>query len=184
MIYPLSLETALLMVGLALVVSHGFALLKPELVQGWLRKFPRSTFWGTLLIVVSGVWFWWLVSTMDLHEFSNWRNSLKIGTPIAVLLTWRYVPEFLSVRALGILVLLGAEVLLEAAWMRPEAGRLWLVSLVYLWITAAIFWVGMPYVLRDQIEWVSSKPVRWKGAAAAGIAYGAILMMVLLTLRR
>jgi hypothetical protein len=184
MIYTLSLETALLVVGLALVASHGFALLKPAPVQSWLKKFPRSSFWGTSLLAAAAVWFWWLVATMDLHEFSNWRNALKIGTPIAAFLTWRYVPEFLSVRSLGILVLLGAEVLLEAAWMRPESLRLWLVSLVYVWIVVAMFWVGMPYTLRDQIAWVSEKPLRWKVASVAGIAYGAILLILFLTLRR
>ena len=85
-------------------------------------------------------------------------------------------------RSLGMVVLLGAEALLEAAWLRPEMSRLWMVSLVYLWLTVALFWVGMPYVLRDQIAWVSASASRWKAAAIAGIAYGVILMIVRFTL--
>jgi hypothetical protein len=184
MIYSLSLETALLLVGLALVIFHGFALLAPESAQAGLKSFPRSAFWGAVLIFAAGAWFYWLIVTMDLHEFSNWRKILKIGTPIAVLLTWHFVPEFLSVRALGMLVLLGGEALLEAAWMRPEYSRLWLVSLVYVWLTAALFWVGMPYTLRDQIAWVSANRRRWNAAAAVGVAYGAVLLISRLTLHR
>jgi len=184
MIYSLSLETALLVFGVVLILAHGFALLQPEAVKGGLKAFPRSQFWGGVLLAVAALWFWWLVSTMDLGEFSNWRGTLKIGTPIAAVLTWMYVQEFLAVRALGMLVLLGAEALLEAAWMRPEMSRLWMVSLVYVWVTAALFWVGMPYTFRNQIEWVSARQSRWVAAAAGGVAYGVILLISRLTLHR
>jgi hypothetical protein len=184
MIYSLSLETALLTVGILLIVAHGIALVQPDAVKAGLKTFPRSQFWGGLLLAFAALWFLWLVSNMDLGEFSNWRRTLKIGTPIAAVLAWLYVQEFLAVRALGMLVLLGAEALLEAAWMRPELSRLWLVSLVYVWITAALFWVGMPFTLRNQIDWVIAKPNRFKGAAIAGVAYGAILLISRLTLHR
>jgi hypothetical protein len=183
MIYSLSLETALLLVGAVLLIAHLAALLAPGLVQKELREFPRSRLWGTVLISAAGLWFWWLVATMDLGEFTSFRRALKIGTPICAVLLWMYVEEFLAVRALGMLVLLGAEALLEAAWMRPEMSRLWLVSLVYVWVTAALFWVGMPYTLRDQIAWVTKTPGRWKAAAWAGAGYGAILLVCALRLR-
>lgn len=184
MIYPLTLKTAMLIVGIFLAATHLVALLMPAAVQSWLKAFPRSPFWGTALLVAASAWFWWLIVTMDLHEFSNWRPVLKIGIPIAAWLTWRYVPEFLSVRSLGMLVLLGAEALLEAAWMRPEASRLWLVSIVYVWLTAALFWVGMPYTLRDQIAWATASAGRWRFLALGGIAYGVVLLSLGLTLHR
>jgi hypothetical protein len=184
MIYNLSLKAAFFLVGIGLVVSHGFALARPAATQAWLKRFPRSPFWGTVLIGAATAWFWWLAATMDLHEFSNWKKALKIGTPIAGFLAWRYVPEFLAVRSLGMIVLLGAEALLEAAWMREETSRLFLVSLVYAWITAALFWVGMPYTLRDQIAWVTASRSRWTGTAVAGILYGVLLIALTATLRR
>ena len=184
MIYSLSLETAMLVLGVVMVLAHGSALLWPDAVKKGLQEFPRSAFWGGLLLVAAALWFWWLVSTMDLGEFSNWRRTLKIGTPIAAVLAWMYVQEFLAVRALGTIVLLGAEALLESAWMRPELERLWMVTLVYIWITAALFWVGMPYTLRNQIHWLCAKRNRWVCAAAGGVAYGAILLISRLTLHR
>lgn len=184
MIYSLTLETAMLLVGIALLVSHLVAFIRPEATQGWLKGLPRSSFFGGVFLAIAAVWFWWLVASMDLHEFSNWRSILKIGTPIAAILTWLYVPEFLAVRALGMIVLLAAEALLEAAWMRPELSRLWLVSLVYVWIAAALFWVGMPYTMRDQIGWVTTNRSRWNLAAGGGVVYGLILLISFLTLRR
>jgi len=181
MIYSLKLETALYLTGLLVLLGHAFALFKPEAVQAWLRALPRSKPLGLVLLTVAAVWFFWLVRTMDLGEFSNWRTRVLIGTPVVWWLTWKYVDEFLAARALGMLVLLGAEPLLEAAFLRPEMSRLFLVTLVYVWVALALFWVGMPYTLRDQIAWVTAAKKRWRAAAFAGLAYGALLLILPLT---
>lgn len=181
MIYSLKLEPALVLVGLLLIAGHALALVKPAAVQDWLRKFPRSKNWGTVLITMAAGWFFWLVWTMDLGEFSNWRQIVLIATPVAWLLTMKFVEEFLAVRALGMLTLLAAEPLLEAAFLRPEQSRLFLVSLVYVWVAFAMFWVGMPYTLRDQITWITGDQKRWRAATFAGLAYGALLLVLPLT---
>jgi hypothetical protein len=176
MIYTLKLETALILVGLFLIATHGFALLKAQAVQGWLRNFPRSKGWGLILLTVAAAWFFVLVLKMDLGEFTNWRPTVLIITPMAWYLTWRYVDEFLAVRALGMVVLLAAEPLLESAFLRSEPSGQLLGVLVYVWIVFAMFWVGTPYVLRDQISWVSANSTRWRLAAGAGVIYGALLL--------
>ena len=176
MIYSLKLETALFIVGLFLIAIYGFALARPHQAKVWLRAFPRSSQAGFILITAAAVWFFILVQVMDLGEFSNWRRTVLIGTPIAWFLTWRYVEEFLAVRALGMLVILAAEPLLESAFLRPEFSRLLLVAVVFVWIVFAMFWVGMPYTLRDQIAWLTGSEKRWRIASAVGIACGALLM--------
>lgn len=182
MIYSLKLQTALALVGILLIAAHALALLKPGAVQAWLRSFPRSKGWGITLLSIAAAWFFYLVATMDLGEFTNWRQVVLIATPIAWLLTWKYVDEFLAVRALGMIVLLAAEPLLESAFLRPEPGCFFLRILVYVWIVFAMFWVGTPYTLRDQITWVTAAEKRWRAAAFAGLAYGVLLMAVMLTL--
>ena len=176
MIYSLKLETALFLVGFFLILSHALALWKPQTLKGWLRAFPRSPKAGLVLVTAAAAWFFILVQVMDLGEFSNWRRTVLLGTPIAWYLTWKYVDEFLAVRALGMLVLLAAEPLLEAAFLRPEISRLFLVALVFVWIVFAMFWVGMPYTLRDQIGWVTGNEKRWRAAALGGVIYGALLI--------
>lgn len=183
MIYPLKLEAALVLTGLFLIVIHALALWKPAPVQAWLRAFPRSKPMGLLFLVVATVWSWFLIRHIDLGEFSNWRDRLLVFIPVAAVLTWMYVQEFLSVRSLGIVVLLAAEPLLEAAFLRPELSRLFLVTLAYVWIVFAMFWIGMPYTLRDQIGWVTADQKRWRAAAFAGLAYGALLLLLPATFR-
>ena len=184
MIYPLKLESALVVTGLVLIATHALALIRPITTQDWLRAFPRSSAAGLLLLVTAAIWSWLLVAYIDLGEFTNWRPRILVFIPVAAFLTWKYVDEFLAARALGMVVLLAAEPLLEAAWMRPEAGRLLLVVLAYAFITFALFWIGMPYTLRNQIAWLTKHEGRWRTAAFAGICYGAVLLILPLTLHR
>lgn len=184
MIYSLSLGTAMLLTGLLLTLAHGWALLKPNDAKAWLRAFPRSKGAGIGLLTIAAIWSWLLIYNIDLGEFTNWRPRLLILIPIAFFLTVKYVEEFLAVRALGMIALLAAEPLLEAAWLRPEGTRLFLVTLAYLWIVFGMFWIGMPYVLRDQLAWVAKSEGRWRAAAFGGLVYGVLLLILPLTLHR
>jgi hypothetical protein len=101
---------------------------------------------------------------------------MLIGILAGAVLSWIYVPEFLAVRALGMLLLLAAEPLLESAVLRTEPTRLLLVILAYGWVVAGLFFVGMPYLLRDAIDWVTARPRFWKAACGAGIVWGLALL--------
>jgi len=176
MVYPhLDLRTVSLICGLWLILAHGFALLRPRPVQNWLRKFPRSKPVGAVLLAIDAVWAFLLIATMDLGEFTHLRTILLVAIVVAAGLTFKYVDEFLAVRALGILVLLVAEPMIEAAFLRPETGRLLLVIWAYVLAVLGMIWVGIPYVLRDQIDWFRSSKAAWSAAAAAGVVYGVLL---------
>ena len=178
MIYPswLTLKITMLTTGILLLLVHALAAVSGRAVREWLRNFPRNREAGVVLALVAGAWFFFLVQKMDLGDFDTWRNTVLIGTPIATALAILYIPDFLAVRALGVCALLAAEPLLESAFLRPENIRLLLVVLTYVWIVLGMFWVGMPYTLRDQIGWVSASEKRWRAAAFAGLAYGALLV--------
>ena len=176
MIYlHLDLRIASLIAGLWLILSHGLALLRPAPVQQWLRKFPRSKTAGGLLLIVDALWALLLIATMDLGEFSHLRNMLLAVIVVSTFLTFRYVDEFLAVRALGIFLLLVAEPLIEAAFLKPQAGRLLLVALAYVLAVLGMVWVGLPYVLRDQVEWFRKSKAIWSAAALAGVIFGGLL---------
>jgi hypothetical protein len=181
MIYPFSLQLTGIVVGFLLIAAHVWALTAPAPTQSFLRALPRSRTWGAILLVISAVWAFWLVRTMDLGEFARLRSVLTIAVPVGAVLAWMFVDEFLAVRALGILALLLAEPLLEAAFMRPEVSRLILVCLAYTWILAGLFLVGMPYILRDLTTWLLHRQTRYRGAAVAGLVYGVVLLTCAIT---
>ena len=180
-VYDLSLHTVGLVLGILLLAIHVLALVRPEQTKGWLVQFPRSKPLGIGLLAVDSLWAFWLVSNMDLGEFSQYRTWLQIGVPIAFVLTLIFVDEFLAVRALGMLALLAAEPVLSAAFLRPEAARLLVVVLAYGWLTLGLFWVGMPYVLRDQIDWITKNGPRFRALTLAGLVYGLAVLACAVT---
>ena len=159
---------------LVLISLPGFV--RPALIQGGLRRLPRSRVAGVALLTVVLVWAFWLLATMEMGEFSSFRRPLLLILPIGYLLVIRFVDEFLAVRALGIVCLLAAEPLLEAAFFRYETSRLLVTVLAYLLIIAGLFWVTMPYLLRDQINWITRSIVRWRGIHMCTVAYGLALL--------
>ncbi len=181
MIYDLSLRTVGWVTGLIFLVGYLAAFLQRDRVISWLRRFPRSYLAGAILLTLAFVWTFILLATMDLGEIAHLRRWFLIAMPIAYVLTLRFVDDFLAVRAFAALLLLAADPLLCAAFLRPEPGRLLLVIIAYAWILKGLFYIGIPHLLRDQIGWVTQSSARWKFVTLTGAAYGAALLAVSLT---
>jgi len=175
MIYHLSLQTAGIISGVFLILISLPGLMKPELTSV-AQKFPRSNVAGVVLLSVALVWTFWLLATIEMGEFSAFRRPLLIALPIGYVLTLRFVEEFLAVRALGILCLLAAEPLLEAAFLRYETTRLLVTVFAYLLIVAGLFWVAIPYILRDQISWSTRSVFRWRFLHLLVFIYGGVIL--------
>lgn len=184
---PTGLRTVGIAVGLWLVASHTLAILKGESVRAWLRNLPFATVFGRAILVLAGFWAFFLfqgadfgflrIPKMDLGEFYHLRPFLMIPVPVTVFLVIVYCEEFLAARALGCLLLLAAAVPLDAAFLKEPTSRLLLVGLSYAAILKGLFWVGMPYLLRDQVNWATASAARWKLLCAGGIAYGAAILV-------
>ncbi|MEI6561325.1 MAG: hypothetical protein WCO68_04470 [Verrucomicrobiota bacterium] len=181
MIYSFDLYTMGLLVGALLVALHVVALVQADGIRKFLQRFPRSREMGGVLLAVDAVWAFGLVKSIDLGEFSIYRPIFLAVIVVGFFLTLAFVEEFLAVRALGMFLLLAAEPLLEAAFLRPEQSRLLLSVLAYIWATLGVFWVGKPYLLRDQIAWVTKTELRWRMAALGGVAYGVAVLVAALT---
>ena len=181
MIYDLDLHTVALAAGIFLVLISLPGLIKPQPVQNLAKRLPRSRAAGIILLTVVFAWSFWLLATMEMGEFASFRRPLLIALPIGYFLVIRFVGEFLSVRALGILCLLSAEPLLEAAFFRYEASRLFVTVFAYILVVAGLFWVTMPYLLRDQIDWSAGNNVRWRAIHGIASAYGVIILALSFT---
>src|SRR5437667_3808655 len=177
MIYHLSLQTVGIIAGAFLILISLPGLLKPDLANV-AQRFPRSRVAGVILLTADLVWSFWLLATMEMGEFSAFRRPLLIALPIGYVLVLRFVDEFLAVRALGILCLLAAEPLLDAAFLRYETSRLLVTVLAYLLIVAGLFWVTIPYLLRDQINWSAHGTARWRLLQGIALCAGSVIFAV------
>ena len=172
----LSLQTAGIAVGLLLIFGHIFALLRQDNILPALSKIPRSMNIGTLFLTVSFLWAWIVATSMDLGEFHHVRWLAQFALPVFFVGMLFIANDYLGARGLGIFLLLAACPVLDAAFLKPPVSRLLLSSLAYVWITLGLFWVGMPFTMRNQISWLQAKPVRYRMACFAGVAYGALVL--------
>ncbi len=181
MMYDISLRTAGILAGAFLLLVSLPGIVLPGPVRAALAKFPRSRVAGAILLTLAFIWSFWLLVTMEMGEFSGFRRPLMIALPIGYILVLRFVNEFLAVRALGILLLLAAEPLLSAAFLRYEPSRLLLTVLAYILIVKGLFWVTMPYLLRDYLAWASRSTAVWVSLNALALLYGATILFLALT---
>jgi hypothetical protein len=190
----LSLFTVGLILGVALIAVHVFMLARPQLAQGFLKSFPRNAVLGQILLGLGLAWFWLLVApasmgtlgalAMDLGEFNNAKPLLRILIPITMVLVVISVRDFLAVRALGVLGLLAAAPLLESAFLKDPVTRLLVPIYAYGLLTASLFWVGMPYLFRDAVDWVTAESKRWNAMVLGGLAYGVAIVICALAFWR
>ncbi|MCU0782406.1 MAG: hypothetical protein MUF04_15105 [Akkermansiaceae bacterium] len=191
-------EIPLFVAGLLLAVwligFHLLMLLKPEPTQRFFKRFPRNDVAGQILLAVGLAWFWLLIApsnwgplsylTMNLGEFDKLKPLMQILVPVLIILVPMCVKDFLAVRALGLVGLMVASPLLESAFLKDPQSRLLVPIYAYALLTAAMFWVGMPYLFRNAVEWVTAKQSRWRGCAMAGLAYGVVTLICCLAFWR
>ncbi len=190
----LSLFTVGLILAAWLIGAHAVMLAKPAMVQGFLKRFPRNGTMGQILLGIGLAWFWLLIApenmgaisslTMDLGEFNNAKPLLRILVPVSLVLVTMSVRDFLAVRALGVVGLMAAAPLLESAFLKDPSSRLLVPAFAYLLLTASLFWVGMPYLFRDAVTWVTADQKRWNAFSAAGLLYGVATLVCALAFWR
>ncbi len=173
----LSLQAVGLIIGCLLIITHALALLKPVMMQDFPRQLPRHRQIGIAILAIDFIWAFWLIGNIDLGEFYTWETPIRFILPVCFVLFIVYVEEFLTVRAAGIFFLLLACPVLDVAFLQDPSTRLLLPLLAYIWILLALFWIGMPYLMRDQITWVSRSSGRWRIFSGAGLAYGVALLV-------
>jgi hypothetical protein len=182
----LPLFTVGLVLAVWLIGAHALMLAKPVACQAFLRKFPRENQLGQILMGFGLAWFWLLIApdnlgklsalAMDLGEFNGAKSPLRILVPITLVLVCRSIRDFLAVRALGVVGLMVAAPLLGAAFLKDPQSRLLVPIYAYGLLTASMFCVGMPYLFRDAVTWVTANQKRWTLCAVAGLAYGVAVL--------
>lgn len=182
----ISLGTAGVVMGAVLILLHLVALLKPEATKNTLRGLATNTGAAKMLLVLDFIWIFlllleadWNPLTMNLFDFNKARSVLLILCPIigGVLLYYNRKRELLFPRALGLFLLLMALVPLTAAFLKDPVTRLLIPCWWYPVLTLAMFWVGKPYLFRDQMEKFTARPWLYTAVNGIGAAWGAAILV-------
>lgn len=178
----MTLTTATLIPGLILLLLGVPLLLNHSGCVAALKAFPRSAAAAYVLFGVGAAWFLHRIWHLSPADFGEYRHWLFAGFLLIAILAFKCVPDFLAVRGLATVILVGAMPLLEAAYMEFEKPqRLLMVSLVYLALAAAIWLGAQPWRMRDFLAWLFVRPQRTRGLGAVLAGYGLLLAIVAFT---
>lgn len=178
----MSLTAATLLPGLLFILLGVPLLLNHSGYAAMLKAFPRSTAAAYLFFGAGAAWFLHAIWHLSPADFGEYRTYLFIGFLLVAIFSFRCVPDFLAVRGLATVVLMGAMPLLQAAYMEyDKPQRLFMVSAVYLALSAAIWLGAQPWRLRDFFGWLFAQPARARGIGGVLAGYGLLLSIVAFT---
>ena len=178
----MSLTLATLIPGLLLIALGVPLLLNRAGYAAMLKAFPRSTAAAYLFFGVGAAWFLYEIWHLSPADFGEYRVYLFFGFLAVAILSFKCAPDFLAVRGLCAVVLMGAMPLLMAGYMNFDHTRIIFYKLaVYLAIIAAIWLGAQPWRLRDFFAWLLARPERTRGVGGACTAYGLLLAIVAFT---
>ncbi|MDR0445178.1 MAG: hypothetical protein LBG98_02765 [Puniceicoccales bacterium] len=126
-------------------------------------------------------WFLWHIFHLRESDFGQYKVFFFIFFAAVGLIALLHLRDFLSIRGICIFALLGANELLQAAYMEETASRLWMVFGIYFTILLSIYLGTWPYRFRDFIDWFREKKdffyPRFLGALLA--IYGCVVLATL-----
>lgn len=178
----MNLTFATLLPGLLLLALGALLLWNGPVVGATAKTLPRSRRAAWLFMGAGALWFMWRLVHLSAADELLPKPVLLLAFGAVAVLSFHYAPDFLAVRGLAILALLGAGELLQAAymeWAHPQ--RLFMVGAVYVAIGAAIYLAGYPYRLRDFFGWLFARGSRARAIGAVLAGYGALLAVLAFT---
>jgi hypothetical protein len=176
MTYFVSLKWTAIIIGLLSIACHLPPALAPDKFAPWLKSLPRNYPLGVVLMLAATIWFVVLTGVMDLGEISSARTQLMAAWAAGGVLTVIFVPAFLAPRGLGCLLLLGAAVILDAAFLVQTPWRFVMTLLAYWWVIAGMVLVYSPHLWRDAIRYVTATPQRFRLFSWPGVLFGLVLI--------
>lgn len=178
----MSLTVATLIPGLLLLLLGGLLLAGGTAISSSLKALPRSTAASIILFGAGAAWFLFNIWHLSEADFGQYRVALFIFFALVAGASFFLVPDFLAVRGIAVLMLLGAMPLLDTAYMEFQyPQRLFMVSVVYVGVALAIYLGASPFRLRDFLEWLYRQPTRPRVLGGALAAYGLLLCGVAFT---
>ena len=173
----MSLPLATLIPGLLLLILGILFLIGNSAITATFKALPRSQRAAYVFFGIGAAWFLYNVWHLAQADFGEYRTLLFVGFALVAVLSFKLVPDFLAVRGLCALVLLGAAPLLYAAYGEyAHPQRLFMVTAVYIAIALAIYLGASPFRLRDFLEWLYRMPLRGRILGGALAAYGLLLV--------
>lgn len=177
MLHP-KLSTLAVILGLLVALPNIYGLIKPNEFGAAVRKFPRSTIPGYVLMVLATVWFIYYVKLENVADFESLKKylyALFIAVGVGSCL---FVKDFLAVRGLAVVMLLLAKLMVDTARWAESEWRLVIVTWAYVLVIAGMWFTISPWRMRDLINWGTANEQRIRTGSAVRAAFGLLVVVL------
>ncbi len=165
-------------VGAFVVAARLPGLLAPARYRERMITFPRSVFWGRVLIGVAAAIAWWVMYRAATDEWKWAQPLILVGVPVAYVLVINFAPNYLAMRGMAALMLMAAKQMVDAADWGESPLRLIVTVFAYLWVVSAIWMTVAPHHFRDWIGFMMVNDNRCRAACGVGVVVGLGFIML------
>lgn len=174
----MTLSTLCIVLGVGVALPQIYGLKNPAAFRDALRKFPRHTGLGCVLMAIATAWFLWHLSQESIADFAVYKPFMYAGFGLLGLGTCIYLQDFLAVRGLALVMMLLAKLVLDTQRWHDSHWRWVLGVLAYAWIVAGIWFTVSPWRCRDIIAWMTATDARLKLGCALRLALGVLVAVL------
>ena len=135
----MKLSTLSILIGSIMALPQIYGLLKPAGFAAAVRKFPRYTPIGYVLVGIATIWFLYNLNQESVADFASMKPVLFVLFAGVGLGTCLFVQDFLPVRGLAVLLLLLAKLMVDTARWEDTEWRLVIVALAYIWVMTGMW---------------------------------------------
>ena len=178
---PIKLSVLAIILGLVFALPHIYGVAKPSAFGAALRRFPRYTPVGYLLMILATLWFLMNLRQESISDFASFKPALYTLFAAVGLGACIFVKDFLPVRGLAVLWLLLAKLMVDTArWVDTE-WRLVITVWAYVWVLAGMWFTISPWRLRDILNWATANEKRTRLLSGMRLAFGLFVVVLGLT---
>lgn len=179
----LSLSLLTIALGAGLSVPQIYGLMNPKGFTAFCRKFPRNYPAGIALMLLATGWFVWNVNNEPIADFSAYKPAMLVGFAAVGVGACIFVRDFLAVRALAVIFMLLAKLMVDTG--RPHLGESPFVLvnqlLAYAFVVGGIWFTITPWKLRDWLEWFTANDKIVRIGCTVRLAFDLFLIVLGLT---
>lgn len=169
-----------IIIGLVLIIFGAFCVMQTKPSQEKVfQRLLRNDGLGQAIFIIASLWFLAKVSTLTEADFGQYRPLLILIFLFSFSGCCIYWKDFLGVRGLAMLTLMGIQKGLEVGYMSEKYVHPYLSFFFYCCILLAVFWGVYPYCVRDLLKKLfqnQGRRIRYIGSVCIG--YGIALVIL------
>jgi len=148
------------------------------------KALPRNKAAGYILSAIAWIWAGVALMTMGLDLLMPFQKYIPFAILACIPLTWIWLDNLLTYRAIGAILTLFPYELLHVARVHSSPWRLVLVTLAYLCIVKGMIFLLYPWKMRQVIDWLNRHMTVFRLAGAAHALLGILLIALGATVLR